>query len=214
MDPKKSVNAADLRDVLSCNKVLLEVLDRAAELALPGWYLAAGCVFQTVWNVRTGRPPTHGIRDYDLMYFDDSDLSWEAEDAVIRSAEFGDAPVEIRNEARVHLWYEKKFGVPCPPYNSTEDAIGTFAAVACCVGVRHRWGRGVAGLRALRPGGHVRPRAAAQSGARPSERVRSQDGSLAARVARAADSAVDLTLPLGTAAEWAASDTRRRPWTC
>jgi uncharacterized protein len=131
---------ATLRDILSRNTVLTDVLARAAELDLPGWYLTAGCVFQTVWNVVTGRPATDGIRDYDLFYFDESDLSWEAEDVVIRAgrAAFAGVPaeVEIRNEARVHLWYEKKFGVPCQPYTSTEAAIDSFAATTCCLGVR------------------------------------------------------------------------------
>jgi hypothetical protein len=103
------------------------VLSRAASLRLPGWYLTAGCLFQTVWNVVTGRSPGDGIKDYDLFYFNAADLSWEAEGLVIQSANeaFGDIPVEveIRNEARVHLWYEGKFGTPCPPYTSTEDAI-------------------------------------------------------------------------------------------
>jgi hypothetical protein len=71
-----------LREILSHNTVLTEVLARATELNLPGWYLTAGCVFQTVRNVVTGRPATDGIRDYDLFYFDDTDLSWEAEDTV------------------------------------------------------------------------------------------------------------------------------------
>lgn len=129
-----------LRDVLSRNEVLTDVLAGAAELRLPGWYLTAGCVFQTVWNVVTGRPATEGVLDYDLFYFDASDLSWEAENAVIQAgrARFADVPatVEIRNEARVHLWYEEKFGVPCPPHDSTESAIDSFAATTCCVGVR------------------------------------------------------------------------------
>jgi hypothetical protein len=43
-------------------------------------------VFQTVWNGMTERPPDYGIRDYDLVYHDASDLSWEAEDRVIRRA--------------------------------------------------------------------------------------------------------------------------------
>ncbi|GAA4003138.1 nucleotidyltransferase family protein [Streptomyces plumbiresistens] len=129
-----------LRSTLSRNEVLTDVLTRAATLELPGWYLTAGCLFQTVWNVATGRPPAAGIKDYDLFYFDDTDLSWEAEDAVIRAgkAVFAGVPgeVEIRNEARVHLWYEEKFGVPCPPYESTEAAIDSFAATTCCLGVR------------------------------------------------------------------------------
>lgn len=118
----------------------MEVLQRAATLDLPGWYVAAGCLFQTVWNVVTDRAPANGIKDYDIIYFDGRDLSWEAEDAVIKSGRelFVGLPaeVEIRNEARVHLWYEDKFGVVCPPYESTEAAIDSFAATTCCLGVR------------------------------------------------------------------------------
>lgn len=127
-----------LQEVLTRNETLTGVLAGAAELDLPGWYLTAGCVVQTVWNVVSGRPAADGILDYDLFYFDASDLSWEAEDAAIRAgrARFAGAPVEIRNEARVHLWYERKFGVPCPPHDSTESAIDSFAATTCCVGVR------------------------------------------------------------------------------
>ena len=129
-----------LRSVLSRNDVLLEVLDRTATLELPGWYVAGGCLFQTVWNVVTNRPPASGIKDYDIFYFDGGDLSWEAEDAVIRAGKdiFGDLPaeVEIRNEARVHLWYERKFGVACAPHRSTESAIDCFVATTCCLGVR------------------------------------------------------------------------------
>lgn len=128
------------RAALNRNEPLMEVLTRAPELDLPGWYLTAGCLFQTVWNVVTGRPPAHGIKDYDLFYFDDSDLSWDAENAVIDVGArlFGDLPVvvEIRNEARVHLWYEDSFGVPCEPYASTEAAIDSFAATTCCLGIR------------------------------------------------------------------------------
>ena len=72
-----------LRAVLSRNEMLTEVINRAAMLDLPGWYVTAGCLYQTVWNVVTGRPPSGGIKDYDIVYFDSSDLSRKAEDAVI-----------------------------------------------------------------------------------------------------------------------------------
>jgi len=128
------------RSALGNNHTLTTVLGRAAGMELPGWYLVAGCLYQTIWNIVTGQPPEAGILDYDLAYFDPSDLSWEAEDAVIRAGDeaFGGlpAPVEIRNQARVHLWYERKFGVPCPPYESTEAAIDSFEATTACLGVR------------------------------------------------------------------------------
>jgi hypothetical protein len=128
------------RAALRRNETLTEVLGRATTMALPDWYLVAGCLYQTVWNVVTGAPPEAGILDYDLAYFDGSDLSWEAEDRVIQAGEqvFAGlpAPVQIRNQARVHLWYEQKFGVPCPPHTSTEAAIDTYEATTACVGVR------------------------------------------------------------------------------
>jgi uncharacterized protein len=136
------------RQALDGNLTLGRVLARAAVLNLPGWYLVAGCLYQTVWNAVTGQPPESGILDYDLAYCDTSDLSWEAEDRVIRTGEevFAGlaAPVQIRNQARVHLWYEQKFGVPCPPHTSTEAAIDTFEATTACLGVR------------LEPGGQLR----------------------------------------------------------
>ncbi len=131
---------ARLQAALQENRTLIEVLARAATMDLPGWYLVAGCLYQTVWNVVTGQPPEAGILDYDLDYFDDSDLSWEAEDEVIMAgnALFAGlpAPVQIRNQARVHLWYEPKYGIPCPPHTSTEAAIDTYEATTACLGVR------------------------------------------------------------------------------
>jgi uncharacterized protein len=128
------------RMALRRNRTLMEVLARAEAMDLPGWYLVAGCLYQTVWNVVTGQPPEAGILDYDLAYFDGSDLSWDAEDAIIKAGHqtFAGlpAPIQIRNQARVHLWYEQKFGVPCRPHQSTEAAIDTFEATTACLGVR------------------------------------------------------------------------------
>ena len=131
---------AHFQAALARNHTLTEVLSRSAGLDLPGWYLVAGCLYQTVWNVVTGQPPEAGILDYDLAYFDVTDLSWAAEDVVIQAGRqvFAGlpAPVQIRNQARVHLWYEQKYGTPCPPHESTEAAIDTFEALVACLGVR------------------------------------------------------------------------------
>ncbi|WP_239077174.1 nucleotidyltransferase family protein [Actinocatenispora rupis] len=125
------------------NPVSAAILDRGPDLGAPDWWLTAGAVFQTVWNCLADRDPTAGIRDYDVFYHDPTDLSYEAEDAVVRRADalFADlvaehgVTVEVRNEARVHLWYEQKFGVPCPEFADSADAIDHFAATTCCFGV-------------------------------------------------------------------------------
>ncbi len=124
--------------IVTADPVVRTVLDRAPALGLGEWWLTAGVLFQTVWNSLTGRAPGTGVRDADFFYFDD-DTSWDAEDAVIRAGAelFGDlaVPVEIRNEARVHLWYADRFGTPAPPFRDCRDAIDSFAAVCCCYGV-------------------------------------------------------------------------------
>lgn len=124
--------------IVTADPTVRAVLERAPALGAGDWWLTAGVLFQTVWNELTGRPVGTGIRDADLFYFD-QDTSWDAEDAVIRAgaALFGDlpVPVEIRNEARVHLWYAERFGTPAPPFTDCADAIDSFAAVCCCFGV-------------------------------------------------------------------------------
>lgn len=115
---------------------------RAAHLAgvLPPWRIVSGVLYNAVWNAMDGQPSGYGVKDVDIFYFDAADLSYEAEDAVIHAAApfftgLG-APVEIRNQARVHLWYAAKFGRPCPAYRSIEHAIDHFACRAHCVGLR------------------------------------------------------------------------------
>ena len=128
-----------VEDVLALNPVAQAVLAVATEMNLPGWYLAAGGVSQTVWNVRHGFDPAEGIKDYDLVYFDPG-TDANAEDAIEREfagrlSEFG-VELDIKNEAFVHLWYGQKFGRTIDPYLSTEDAISTWPTTASSVGVR------------------------------------------------------------------------------
>ena len=139
------IQVSQFERIVRLNPVVEAILGRMDALELPDCWLAAGALCQTAWNVLSDRDPMAGIRDYDLDYFDASDLSWEAEAAAVSAALARlagiDAEIEIRNEARVHLWYEEKFGVPCPPYRSTCHAISTFPSCSSCVGIRVADGR-------------------------------------------------------------------------
>jgi hypothetical protein len=120
---------------------LMRVLIIACDLDLPDWRIVSGAIYQTVWNALTGRDPDYGVKDYDLFYFDGSDTSYEAEDVVIRRAAHAYpadlAPlVEVRNQARVHLWFEDHFGEPYAPLSRCDEAIGRFVSASCAVGVR------------------------------------------------------------------------------
>ncbi|MBR0800104.1 nucleotidyltransferase family protein [Bradyrhizobium jicamae] len=121
------------------NPVNRIIADELRRLALPDAWIVSGCLVQSVWNVLTQRPVEHGISDYDVFYFD-PDTSWEAEDAVIRTlqAELGHlgVTVEVRNQARVHLWYSAKHGVPYPALSRSTDGIDRFLTTTTQIGLR------------------------------------------------------------------------------
>lgn len=132
---------AELAAIVRADAGLMHVLTTVRSLKLPDWRLVSGAVYQAVWNARTGRPAGYGVKDYDLAYFDASDLSYEAEDVVIkRVAAAFDEPfrsqVEVRNQARVHLWFQNRFGEPYTPLHSTDEALGRFVAPTFAIGVR------------------------------------------------------------------------------
>jgi hypothetical protein len=130
-----------LDGILRASPRLMQVLETAAQLALPDWRIVSGAVYQTVWNALTGKDPDYGVRDYDLAYFDGSDLSYEAEDRAIKRAAAAypaalSPLVEVRNQARVHLWFEAHFGETYAPLSRTDEALTRFVAPAFAVGVR------------------------------------------------------------------------------
>ena len=130
-----------LIDIVRAAPGLMHVLQVVRGLDLPDWRIVSGAVYQAVWNHLTGRPAGYGIKDYDLAYFDASDIGWDAEDAVIRrvAAAFDEpfrSQVEVRNQARVHLWHPAKFGGSYSALTNTDEALTRFVAPCFAVGVR------------------------------------------------------------------------------
>jgi len=133
--------AARLDAILRATPNLMTVLQVARDLDLPDWLLVSGAIYQPVLNHLTGRPLDFAIKDYDLAYFDPSDLSYEAEDTVIRHVATRFAPplderVEVRNQARVHLWFEDHFGEAYTPLGCCAEALARFTSPIFAVGVR------------------------------------------------------------------------------
>jgi hypothetical protein len=126
--------------ILRDSPTMMQVMRALRADGLADWRIFAGAVYQTVWNRLSGREPDFGVRDYDVIYFD-PDTSWEAEDVAIRRvaealpAELRER-VEVRNQARVHLWFEDKFQRPYAPLISVDDAL--LRAVATVHGVSVR----------------------------------------------------------------------------
>lgn len=134
---------ADLWSILQLNSAVVEAIKAAEQLALPNWYVGAGCV-QTVWNHLSGLPIGNGIKDVDLVYYDAGDLTEQGEAVIAErlNALLPNFPlsIDVNNQARVHLWYEKYFGYAIEPYKSSEHAIDTWPTTATATAV---WKSGV-----------------------------------------------------------------------
>lgn len=120
------------------NPVNAEIVSRLPALGVSQCMLTAGCIFQAIWNQRVNQPVAWGVNDYDVFYFDE-DLSWEAENEVINAAhrlfQDLDVKVEVRNQARVHLWFSERFGGHYPPLHSAKKGIDRFLISATCIGM-------------------------------------------------------------------------------
>ncbi len=110
----------------------MDAFGKLSALTLADDWVVAGALYNTVWNRLTGKPSLHGINDIDVSY--------HAEDRIIRKGETmfsgSPMPVEIRNQARVHLWFGKHFGVEIEPIRDCRDSIRRFSSIAFCVGAR------------------------------------------------------------------------------
>ncbi len=131
---------ARLAAAVSESPLLSPILESFDRIELPDCWLVAGVLAQTVWNRRFGYPPAHGVADIDIVYFDPNDLSerGEAREAARVRAMFEGVPawIDVKNQARVHLWYADRFGYGIEPYDSVSEAIATFPATATSVGIR------------------------------------------------------------------------------
>lgn len=118
---------------------LMGVLRTIRDLGIPDAWLVSGAIYNCVWNSLTGRPALYGVNDIDIIYFD-PDLSWEAEDRVIKAVEAAlgglPVPVQPRNQARVHLWFEDKFGVPFAPLSHARESLLRYASRTHAVAAR------------------------------------------------------------------------------
>lgn len=115
---------------------LLAVLKHVEAMKLPDAWLVAGSIAGRVWNDQSSRPALAGIRDLDIAYFDGTDVSAETEAAIEAGFKNFPLPIDVKNQARVPLWYESKFGQPCPPYLDTTHAIGSYPTTSTTLGVR------------------------------------------------------------------------------
>jgi hypothetical protein len=116
----------------------MRALEAARTVGATEWAIGAGAVRDQVWSRLHGREHESAPRDVDLVFFDPSDLTPEHDrrvtDALRQQAP--DVTWEAVNQAAVHHWYERRFGVPVAPLPNVEAGIATWPETCTAVAVR------------------------------------------------------------------------------
>lgn len=118
----------------------MPALRAVRELGLTSWCIGAGAVRNLVWDDLHGFAAPSALPDVDVVYFDGSALDPRHELALERRLEslLADMPWQVKNQAAVHLWFERRFGHPTAPLASLRDAVASWPEYATCVGLALR----------------------------------------------------------------------------
>ncbi len=126
-----------LENIIILNGSINTAIKRAKLLDIDNYYIGAGCIAQTIWNYLSDNPLEYGIKDIDFVYFDNKNLDLESEKRVISKVKnlYSDLKIEVdvKNQARVHLWYKGHFGSTIEPYASLESALNTWPTTATSI---------------------------------------------------------------------------------
>lgn len=126
--------------LIGADPMLCAVLRALRDSGLPDAWVCSGALVGCIWNALTGRPAHHGLKDVDLIYHDDADPSWDAEDSVIRALAPLEAvagvPVEVRNQARVAQWFPRRFGMAYPALPDACASLRLYPARCFAVAAR------------------------------------------------------------------------------
>lgn len=128
-------------NILKQNNDLMVILNYIDKLDLPNYYIAAGSVFQTIWNYYDNKTLNYGIKDIDIIYYDSDNLSKddekELENKIVNHFKKLNMNYEfdVHNEARMHLWKKENENKSINQYKNSEDAINQWIATVHAIGI-------------------------------------------------------------------------------
>ena len=127
--------------IIKKNVNLIKVFDFIDTLELPNYYIAAGAIFQTIWNYFDNADLNNNIKDIDVIYYDKSNLDVNKDIEICNKIiDFCkknnlDYEIDVSNEARMHLWKKEHENKDVLQYKNSEDAINYWIANIHAIGI-------------------------------------------------------------------------------
>jgi hypothetical protein len=130
--------AAQLEGIIMATPWMMQVLAAARACGPPGWWVGGGVLRDLVWDRLHGRFDPARVKDVDLAFYDPADLSHMREVALEHAlaACLPGVVWDAKNQAAVHTWYQRRFGVEVAPLGSAAEGVATWPETATAVAVR------------------------------------------------------------------------------
>jgi hypothetical protein len=127
----KLINERDIVEVISKDKWMMDVIELAAKLELPDWWICAGFIRAKVWDELHGFSEKTILPDVDVIYFDSKHLDEQNEKLYEKTLCTLDPtiPWSVKNQARMHSLNK------VAPYTSSIDGMSKFPETATAIGI-------------------------------------------------------------------------------
>lgn len=137
MQPQADLEAR-LIELVRSSTILMRALRIAQAVGPPEWLIGSGVIRDLVWSELHGFQRPGAFKDVDLVFFEPVSGEDDREAALLGELRVlaPDIPWDVTNQATVHLWYERTFGIVVEPLRGLADAIATWPETASAVGVR------------------------------------------------------------------------------
>ena len=130
----------ELIKILTKSDIFNNCIEYLVDSDIPNWFICAGFIQQTYFNYKHDFELHKNINDVDIAFFDTSHFSEEYEQKIEKEInsiiQHETIKADVKNQARVHLWYKESFGYKIKPYRDIFDAIDSFPTTTTTIGIR------------------------------------------------------------------------------
>lgn len=122
----------EFRKLIRNDERTMRILEVVRELNLPDWFVAAGAIRNTIWDIVENFSEHTALNDIDVVYFDPSDTREETENKYEKVLSELEPKYKwsVTNQVRMADYHND------PPYKNSCDAIAHWIEECTCIGVR------------------------------------------------------------------------------
>lgn len=124
--------------IIEADQWLMDLLRLVSGIREQRCYIGAGAVRDVVWDRMSYIEVHDGVKDIDVVYYDerrtDGELDAELQRGLVQRR--AEVQWDVTNQAGVHLWFKDVFGYNVAPFACLEEAVASWPEYASAVAVR------------------------------------------------------------------------------